>query len=520
MLDNLKLKSRILLGYAVPIPLSIFIAYLVYVNTQIVGRLTQSTHALRDGIEITDAMESNAAVVERVTRGYIIVNKQSYIERFQEATKSLDEESAKAKILINKSEFQAYFSDDIKNIFEELFKSCEQIKTLNEKFIFLVKDGKQNEAVKLFAEEETVNLSRKIHELNKNYNEKSRQILSQQESQMVASLNFLNGVAILGSVLSMLVAIGFGLWLSSKISQQIMSAVSAIATSSTEIATTVEQQERTASAQAASVNQTTITMDELGASSRQAAEQAEMAAASARQLLSIAESSEQGAVQVLGLAEGGTKIVEQTVQGMSALNDKVAEITEQIVRLREQASQIGSITTLVTDIASQTNMLSLNAAVEAARAGENGKGFAVVASEIRKLASQSKKSAEKINYLISDIQNTINMTVVVTEQGKKNTSETIKLCQLTSDSFVSVSQAINDVILRNQEISLVSINDMVIFSQQISLNAKQQAVAVQQVVAAMNSINQGATQNACGISQTKVSTQQLNDAAFSLKTVV
>ncbi|HEY9875262.1 MAG TPA: methyl-accepting chemotaxis protein [Candidatus Obscuribacterales bacterium] len=246
--------------------------------------------------------------------------------------------------------------------------------------------------------------------------------------------------------------------------------------------------------QATSVHETTVTMDELGFSSKQAVDQAELAAASARQMLNLVESSEIGARNVLTLAEAGTKSVEQTVEGMSTLKEKVLEISEQIILLNQQANQISNITKLVTDLANQTNMLSLNAAVEAARAGENGKGFAVVASEIRKLADQSKKSADKINNIIYDIQNAINVTVMVTDEGKQNAEQGIQLSQKTAAAFSSVAQAINDVILKNQQSSLSSINDVVLVSQQISLTAKEQAVAIQQVVEAMNSLNQAAMQ--------------------------
>ncbi len=77
-------------------------------------------------------------------------------------------------------------------------------------------------------------------------------------------------------------------------------------------------------------------------------------------------------------------------------------------------------------------MLALNAAVEAVRAGEHGKGFAVVASEIRKLADESRKSAEKIYTLVADIQTSINSTVMATEAGVESGVET---AQKNSRSF-------------------------------------------------------------------------------------
>ncbi|MDX2096143.1 MAG: methyl-accepting chemotaxis protein [Leptolyngbyaceae cyanobacterium bins.59] len=212
----------------------------------------------------------------------------------------------------------------------------------------------------------------------------------------------------------------------------------------------------------------------LSISSQQSAEQAEAAAMGAR--------------QVLNLVDGGD--IGQAKESVS-LKAKVNQIAEQILHLSETTNQIGSISSIVSELANQTNMLALNAAVEAVRAGEHGKGFSVVASEIRKLAEQSRKSAEKIGGLVTDIQRATNSTVMVTDEGTK-----------TVESIVA------------------AIGGITANSQQISLTAKQQAIAIRQVVEAMTSINHEASQVATSIIQTKTSTQQLNEAATNLQTVV
>jgi methyl-accepting chemotaxis protein len=316
-------------------------------------------------------------------------------------------------------------------------------------------------------------------------------VLAKDETFIDAKKREILLVLVAGTGLAGTIATSVSIFFANRSTEFIQKIANAVASSSREIATTVEQQDRTIAEQASSVTQTTTTVNELGSSSRQAAEQA--------------EASANGARQALTLAENGTKAGQQTLSGMAILKDKVNGIANQIVNLSQRTGQISSVSNLVADIANQTNMLALNAAVEAARAGENGKGFSVVATEIRKLADQSKQSAQKINNLIVDIQTEINKTVMVTDEGTKTVDEGIRLAESTTSSFVGVTDAVNNVFLN---------------SQQISLSAKQQAVAIQQVLSAMNELNLGAKESAIGMSQVKSTTQTLNQTANELKEVV
>ncbi|GAB4190556.1 MAG: hypothetical protein Fur006_32720 [Coleofasciculaceae cyanobacterium] len=311
------------------------------------------------------------------------------------------------------------------------------------------------------------------------------------KSKILASVNsfkIVAGIIILGSLATVL---PLGIFRSRQLVNLIQQLVSRISTASHQIFSTLDEQERVASQQAASVNETTATMDELEASSRQSAEQAKAAVAAAQ--------------QALVLTKDGTQAVGESLEGMFALEQKVGAIAQQIVRLSEQANQIGSISQLVSDLANKTNMLALNSSVEAIRAGEHGKGFSVVANEIRKLADQSQNSAEKISVLVSEIQSAINSTVMVTDEGTKTVAAGVQIAQKTDQAFTGVADAVNKVVLNNQ---------------QISLNLKQQVDAIQQVVQAMESINQGAKETAVGINQTKVGTQQLNETALNLQQMV
>lgn len=102
--------------------------------------------------------------------------------------------------------------------------------------------------------------------------------------------------------------------------------------------------------------------------------------------------------------------------------ESVDEIQKQTMETNKSALDIRSATDMIADIASQTNLLSLNASIEAARAGENGRGFAVVADEIRVLADQSTESAEKIKSIIEELIKNSNTSV----QTMNNVVEEIK----------------------------------------------------------------------------------------------
>ena len=286
-------------------------------------------------------------------------------------------------------------------------------------------------------------------------------------------------------------ALAFIFWTVNRASKVLQHSVMTVADSSSDIATTVEAQERLVADQTQSVNMTTSTIEQLGTSSLQAAQRA--------------DSSANGAREALDLSAAGSQAVENTVQGIEDLQDKVGAIAEQIMQLSEQTDQISTISNLVADVADQTNMLALNAAVEAARAGEQGKGFAVVAGEIRKLADQSRDSAGKIKILVDAIQTSINSTVMVTDEGNKTAKAGIEVAKGTASVFKQIATAIDEVYVN---------------SQQIAQTAKQQAVGVQQAVSAMNAINLGAKETVTAVNQVQSSTEELKTIAQDLQVAI
>jgi methyl-accepting chemotaxis protein len=292
-------------------------------------------------------------------------------------------------------------------------------------------------------------------------------------------------------IIALLIGPLIGYYLSKSIVATVKETINTISESSNKIAGATEEQERAAEKQAAAVNETTTTIDELNASSKATAEQGNSVAA--------------GAKETLGLAFEGTKAVENSLDKMTLLKNKVGAIALQVDLLREQTDRINNIVGLVRDLANQTNMLALNASVEAVRAGEYGKGFAVVAEEIRKLADRSKLSADEINSLIAEIQGAINLTVKAIQEGNINVVEGEKIARETAEVFTGVTRAANEGVLSTK---------------QIEIALKEQAVAIQQVVEAMNALNVAAKENAIGISQTQIGTKKLSETAQFLNSQV
>ena len=139
------------------------------------------------------------------------------------------------------------------------------------------------------------------------------------------------------------------------------------------------------------------------------------------------------------------KNLEELYQISQKTKDSVLLVQDQTNLTNQSAQKIREATELITDIAGQTNLLSLNASIEAARAGENGKGFAVVADEIRQLSEQSRQSAEKIAEIVNSLLENSNTSVHTMNDVAGNIQMQDEKLLETGSMFKSLNGEIKDV---------------------------------------------------------------------------
>ena len=175
----------------------------------------------------------------------------------------------------------------------------------------------------------------------------------------------------------------------------------------------------------------------------------------------------------------GNTYIDQLKNSSLELNNNSQTVFSNIEQLDKKAEDIYHITEIITNIADKTNLLSLNASIESARAGEAGKGFGVVANEIRKLATESKTSAENIEQIISQLKVTSKNAVSSSEGFKKLNQTQNDLISRTNELFESINSKTEKLVkyisqMHNNLESLLESNSSIVESiKQISENSEQ-----------------------------------------------
>ncbi|SDY93411.1 methyl-accepting chemotaxis protein [Variovorax sp. YR634] len=244
-----------------------------------------------------------------------------------------------------------------------------------------------------------------------------------------------------------------------KVVGEVRTGTETIATASGQIASGNQDLSSRTEEQASSLEQTAASMEELTSTVKQNAD-------NARQANQLAVSASEVAVK-------GGSVVSQVVDTMGSINASSKKIVD--------------IIGVIDGIAFQTNILALNAAVEAARAGEQGRGFAVVASEVRSLAQRSAAAAKEIKTLIGD-------SVEKVEEGSKQVEEAGR----TMDEIVGSVKRVTDIM------------------GEITAASQEQTSGIEQINQAITQMDQVTQQNAALVEEASAAAQSLQEQAGSL----
>lgn len=266
-----------------------------------------------------------------------------------------------------------------------------------------------------------------------------------------------------------------------------------LSASSEELIASAEQTTRASEQIASATNQMAAGFDEQVKNIVKASEAATHMAQSIVMIKQNGTEVNQLSEEAAAATHTGVQAIESVLGQMKEIDQNVRETQGIIVALSAHSNEIGTIITAINDIASQTNLLSLNASIEAARAGEAGRGFAVVAGEIRKLADAAAQSSNQIAEIIETIQSQTKQAVESMARGADQVSHGVERSQQASASFGMIEVAITDVVKKVHELE-----DKVVEVSQES----------QEIAAAMQRVSGISQEGAAGVQQTSAASQE------------
>jgi methyl-accepting chemotaxis protein len=292
----------------------------------------------------------------------------------------------------------------------------------------------------------------------------------------------------------------------SRLAQQIQDSSIEVASASDAVNEIASELASGSSEQAASVVEITAAMEELARTASQIADNASRQA----DLAARAEAS----------GDAGSAAVYEAVAGVEEVQTRISAIASRADALGTRSKEIYRVLDLITEIAQETHILSLNAAIEAAAAGADGRRFSVVAEEVRHLAQRSQESVESVRNLLDEFSGSIRATIVATEEGSKEATRVLERSRAAAAAIEALRRASADTSRVARQISLAT-QQQNAASDEVVMTLREVSLVVQRMTGGLKNLSSTADRlNTLGL-QIQLLAQSFHlDSPRSLKHLV
>jgi methyl-accepting chemotaxis protein len=321
---------------------------------------------------------------------------------------------------------------------------------------------------------------------------------------------------------------------------QSVQVVSQISATIQQIAQGTAQQSASVTSTVASVEQVSLAIDGVAKGAQEQAQAVGTASTVTSQITGAiqevsqsAEAQAQGSADAVQTTQTSALVVDETVKGMERIKTKVDFSVLKVQEMGQHSIQIGMILDTIDDIASQTNLLALNATIEAARAGEHGKGFAVVADEVRKLAEKSGTATKEIASLIKGIQRTVGEAVVAMTESAGEVDHGVQLASQSQKSLDELLVAAKGGQESGELIAAAAVrmsalaNELVGTMDTVSAIVEENTAATEEMAAGSGEVSQAveniasvSEENSAALEEISASTAEMNNQAEELSATI
>ncbi len=534
MKKDLKIRTKLIIGFGVLIVLAIGLALTAYSSISVLKGdiLEMGNKRIPQVVILGDLTENILTATTHLQKAFIAENKddmQRSIEEMLGTRKSINDNFDKLKDLVQ--------SEKGKSLYQAMLDARKPTAVTRDQVVKLLKEGNKKEAIQMLAKLEPLQAAyvKSVNDMNSFVRETTKSTNDAAESNARTS----KIVIIILGVTALLLSISVTFWIIRSITKPLNDAVQIATKIATgDLTVTIEETGESETGLLLSAMKTMVdklkgVVGDIKQAAASVASGSEQLSASSEEITrtmtdqsnrsaQIATATEEMSQTVIDIAKNAAEIAQSSsstagiaTKGAEVVNKSVAE-SKNIVKtvstsalvmqsLGEKSKQIGEIIAVINDIADQTNLLALNAAIEAARAGEQGRGFAVVADEVRKLAERTAKATSEISQMIGSIQGEVGKAVEAMNHTNENVNVGLKFSIEAGDQLNAIVQ------------SVTSLQGMV---QQIASATEQMSTTSEAISGDIQAVAGGAKEISGGSDQIAQSSSELARLAGHMKNIV